>query len=145
MDTFAAFVSLANSHGIYVAPTLETPEGCPANAFFQRRFPSRSYPIPNTQYLDADGQAAKAWYAAAFMNETVARLGSSSGIFALLLENEAYYQNDVIPFSSTAPAPQWQTAAGVLVQRRRLPRICCQCDGRSQVRYVPASLQAAVC
>ena len=113
MDTFASFVSLANAHGIYVAPTLETPEGCPVNAFFQRMFPSRSYPAPNTQYLDADGQAAKAWYAAAFMNETVTRLGASSGIFALLLENEAYYQNDMLPFSSTAPAPQWPTAAGV--------------------------------
>jgi hypothetical protein len=63
MDTFASFVALANAHGIYVAPTLETPDGSPVNAFFQRMFPSRSYPSPNTQYLDTDGQAAKAWYA----------------------------------------------------------------------------------
>jgi len=112
MDTFASFVSLANSHGIYVAPTLETLDGGPVNAFFRARFPNRNYLVPNTQFLDSDGQAAKAWYAAAFMNETIARLGSASGIFALLLENEAMYQNDVLPFSSTLPSPQWQTAAG---------------------------------
>ncbi len=91
MDTFASFVSLANSHGLYVAPTLETLDGGPVNAFFRARFPNRNYLVPNTQFLDTDGQAAKAWYAAAFMNETIARLGSASGIFALLLENEAMY------------------------------------------------------
>ena len=112
MDTFCSFVSLANSHGIYVAPTLETTDGAPDNAFFRGRFPNRNYPIPNTQFLDLDGQAAKAFYAAAFMNETIVRLGTASGIFAVLLENEAYYQNDVPPFSSTDPSPQWQTAAG---------------------------------
>ena len=112
MDTFCSFVSLANSQGIYVAPTLETPEGAPVNAFFRTRFPNRNYPIPNTQFLDLDGQAAKAFYAAAFMNETIVRLGTASGIFAVLLENEAYYQNDVPPFSATLPSPQWQTAAG---------------------------------
>lgn len=112
MDTFADFVSLANANGIYVAPTLETPDGCPVNAFFRARFPTRNYPVPNTQFLDTDGQAAKAWYAAAFMNETVTRLGAASGIFAVLLENEAMYQNDVLPFSDTAPTPKYPTAAG---------------------------------
>jgi hypothetical protein len=112
MDTFAQFVSLANAHGVYVAPTLETPDGGPVNAFFRAHFPHRNYSIPNTQFLDSDGQAAKAWYAAAFMNETITRLGTASGIFALLLENEAYFQNDVSPFSFTQSTPQWQTAAG---------------------------------
>ena len=111
MDTFASFVTLANAQGIYVAPTLETPEGCPVNAFFRSRFSRRNYQVPNSQFLDSDGQAAKAWYAAVFMNETIARLGTASGIFALLLENEAYYQNDVAPFSSTLSS-QWPTAAG---------------------------------
>jgi hypothetical protein len=82
------------------------------DAFFRAHFPYRNYSIPNTQFLDLDGQAAKAWYAAAFMNETITRLGAASGIFALLLENEAYYQNDVPPFSLTQSTPQWQTAAG---------------------------------
>ena len=112
MDTFCSFVTLANSQGIYVAPTLETTDGAPDNAFFRTRFPNRNYPYPNTQFLDSDGQASKAFYAAAFLNETIVRLGTASGIFAVLLENEAYYQNDVPPFSTTLPSPQWQTAAG---------------------------------
>jgi hypothetical protein len=84
----------------------------PSECFFRAHFPHRNYSIPNTQFLDSDGQAAKAWYAAAFMNETITRLGTASGTFALLLENEAYFQNDVSPFSFTQSTPQWQTASG---------------------------------
>ena len=107
------FVSLANAHGIYVAPTLEILDGGPVNAFFRARFPRRTYRIPNTQFLDADGQAAKALYSATFLNETIARLGTASGIFALMLENEAFYQNDVLPFNDSRATPLWQTAAGL--------------------------------
>ena len=75
-------------------------EGIPRNAYFDSMYNPVTFGYPNFFYLEAKAVLAKAAYATEFLRSALARLGSLDGLFGVLFENEAFFRNDVLPFSS---------------------------------------------
>lgn len=101
------FIRKANDNGIYVIPVMST---IPTNCYFYSLvWPSgqcnANVPTPNVAgynafYMDAGFVKAKAEYVKLFAAEMVARLGSSAGILAYEIDNEANFEANQAPFAN---------------------------------------------
>ncbi|MCC7205560.1 MAG: cellulase family glycosylhydrolase [Phycisphaeraceae bacterium] len=102
LDNFADFLSRAQSHGVYVIPSLVYLAATSSNLQVLYT-PEPGLQAENIFYLDPGAIAAKAQYAAEFVQEIKNRdPGLLSTVLAYELENEANMLDNASPFSLTS-------------------------------------------
>ena len=112
MDNFVDFVQRAQSHGVYVIPSLlYIPPAMRYSAIIGP--PPSGIAGINRHYLSQGHINAKAQYVADFVREVVDRDPAVlSSVFAWELVNEVYFQEDAAPFNQTTGTIS-NTASGV--------------------------------